>query len=190
MSETTKPKRGHPSPMMFVSLGLGAIIAIALIAVVSVLTGGKVTSGETPKAKLDGTRIASFTASGLDGGSQKAPWSSGRPSVLVFFASWCAPCQGEIPKLATYVSTHRVGRVEVLGIDAGDQRSAAQSFTKKDHVTFPVAFDPNDTITAGLFKFQALPETVFLNAKGVVQAVHVGAIPVAQFASGIKSLES
>ena len=177
--------------MMFVSLGLGAAIAIALIVVVSVLTGGKVTNSKsTPKAALDGTKIASFSASGLDGGSEKAPWSSGHPSVLVFFASWCAPCQGEMPKLATYVTTHNQGSVEVLGIDAGDQRGAAQSFTRKDHVTFPVAFDPNDAITAGLFKFVALPETVFLNAKGVVQIVHVGAIPVAQFASGIKSLES
>ncbi|HEY1222708.1 MAG TPA: TlpA disulfide reductase family protein [Acidimicrobiales bacterium] len=191
LSETTKPARGHPSPMMFVSLGLGAVIAIALITVVSVLTGGKVTNANTtPKAALDGTRIASFTTGGLDGGSQKAPWSSGRPSVLVFFASWCGPCQGEMPKLAKYVSTHHEGNVEVLGIDAGDERGAALSFTKKDHVTFPIAFDPNDSITAGLFKFAALPETVFLNARGVVESVHVGAIRVAEFASGIKSLES
>jgi thiol-disulfide isomerase/thioredoxin len=176
--------------MMFVSLGLGAAIAIALIVVVSVLTGGKVTnSSNAPKAALDGTRIAPFSASGLEGGSQRAPWSSGHPSVLVFFASWCAPCQGEMPKLAKYVNTHKQGSVEVLGIDAGDERGAALAFTKKDHVTFPVAFDPNDAITAGLFKFVALPETVFVNAKGVVKSVHVGAIPVAQFASGIKSLE-
>ena len=177
--------------MMFVSLGIGAVIALALITVVSVLTGGKVTDSNTaPKSALDGTKIASFSVSGLDGGSQHAPWSSGRPSVLVFFASWCGPCQGEIPKLANYVATHHDGNVEGMGIDAGDQRGAAQSFTKKDHVTFRVAFDPNDTITAGLFKFAALPETVFLNAKGVVVNVHVGAIAVSQFASGIKSLET
>ena len=168
LSEITKPSRGHPSPMMFVSLGLGAVIAIALITVVSVLTGGKVTnSNAPPKAALDGTRIASFSTSGLNGGLQRAPWSSGHPSVLVFFASWCGPCQGEIPKLAKYVITHSEGNVEVVGIDAGDQRGAALAF-----------------------KFAALPETVFLNAKGVVQSVHVGAIGVTQFAAGIKSLES
>jgi cytochrome c biogenesis protein CcmG/thiol:disulfide interchange protein DsbE len=127
--------------------------------------------------------------SGLDGGNQKAPWSSGRPSVLVFFASWCGPCRGEIPKLAKYVATHHEGNVEVLGLDTNDQRSAAQSFTKNYHVTFPVAFDPTAT-AAGLFQLAALPDTVFVNAKGVVQKVHVGAISVSQFASGIKSLES
>ena len=64
--------------MMFVSLGIGAVIALALITVVSVLTGGKVTDSNTaPKSALDGTKIASFSVSGLDGGSQHAPWSSG-----------------------------------------------------------------------------------------------------------------
>jgi peroxiredoxin len=176
---------------MFISLGIGVVVAVALIAVVSVVTGGKVTnSSNEPRSALQGKKIATFSVSGLDGGTQKAPWSKGHPSVLVFFASWCEPCQGEIPKLAKYISSHDVGKVQVLGIDAGDQRGAAQAFTKKDHVTFSVAFDPNDAITAGLFKFAALPETVFLSAKGVVENVHVGAISTSQLASGIASLES
>ncbi len=177
--------------MMFVSIGIGAVIAIALISVVSVLTGGKVTSGSAPvTSALQGKTIANFSESGLNGGVEKAPWESHRPSVLVFFASWCTVCQPEIPKVATYVSTHRLGRVVVLGVDAGDARSAARAFVKKDQVTFPVAFDPNDTVTSGLFDFDALPETVFLSAKGVVESVHIGRIPIAQFASGIRQLQS
>jgi thiol-disulfide isomerase/thioredoxin len=109
--------------------------------------------------------------------------------VLVFFASWCSPCQGEISKLAAFVATHRVGAVEVLGIDESDKRPAAQKFTSEDHVTFRVALDPNNTITAGLFNFVTPSDTVFLNANGVVENVHFGLISVAQFASGIKSLE-
>ena len=141
MSEVTKAKRGHPSPMMFVSIGIGAVLAIALISVVSALTGGKVTSGSTqiPSA-LQGKTIAHFSESGLYGGTEKAPWEDHHPSVLVFFASWCTVCQPEIPKVATYVSTHNLGGVVVLGIDANDTRSAAQAFVKKDRVKFPVAF--------------------------------------------------
>jgi len=191
LSEVTKAKRGHPSPMMFVSIGIGAVLAIALISVVSALTGGKVTSGSTqiPSA-LQGKTIAHFSESGLYGGTEKAPWEDHHPSVLVFFASWCTVCQPEIPKVATYVSTHNLGGVVVLGIDANDTRSAAQAFVKKDRVKFPVAFDPNTTVTAGLFDFGTLPETVFLNAKGVVQSVHFGRIPIAQFAAGIQHLRA
>jgi thiol-disulfide isomerase/thioredoxin len=177
--------------MMFVSLGIGAAIAIALITVVSVLTGGNVTnSTATTKPALDGTKVASFSASGLFGGTQVAPWASGHPSVLVFFASWCGPCRTELPKLAHYVATHNQVNVEVLGVDTGlDQKAAAQTFTKKYGVNFPVAFDSNNAISAGRFNLVALPDTVFLNARGVVQEVNIGPISVTKFASGITSLK-
>ena len=177
--------------MMFFSLGIGTVIAVALIIVMSILTGGSVTSSNgLPTSALDGTKVASFKLAGLSSGTQKAPWASGHPSVLVFFASWCPPCRGEIPKVAEYLATHSTGDVVVLGIDAGDALSSARSFVKADHVRFPVAFDPNDAVTAGIFKFGQLPETVFLNSKGVVEYIKFGAISVAQLSSRIATLQS
>jgi peroxiredoxin len=177
--------------MMFVSIGIGTVIAIALIVVVSVLTGGKVTSGgNSPKAALVGTQIKSFTLSGLNGGTQKSPWSSGHASVLIFFASWCGPCQGEMPKVASYLRTHSASPVEVLGMDANDKLVSAKAFIKKDDVTFPIAFDAHGSVTSGVFGFQSVPETVFLNAKGVVTDVYYGAIPKKRLIAGIKSLKA
>lgn len=177
--------------MMFVSLGIGTVVAIALIAVVSVLTGGKATpnSAATTSA-LVGTHVKSFSLGGLNGGTQYAPWTKGRASVLIFFASWCGPCQSEMPKVATYVRTHDPSPIEVLGMDANDQRAAAQAMVKKDDVTFPVAFDANGNVTSGVFSFLTVPETVFINAKGVVTRVYFGAIPAKRLAQGIQSLKS
>src|ERR1019366_9549433 len=158
--------------MMFVSLGLGAVVAIALIAVVSVLTGGNaIPNNGASTSALVGTHVKSFTLGGLNGGRESAPWTSGRASVLIFFASWCGPCKSEMPKVAAYLRTHDPSPVEVLGIDANDERGAAQDFVNKDGVNFPVAFDANGTVTSGVFSFLTVPETVFLNAKGVVTRV-------------------
>ena len=191
MSETTKPKRGHPSPMMFISLGLGAVIATALIVIVSLATGGKVTANNgLPTSDLVGHKVASFSQSGLESGTVKSPWSKGHPSVLLFFASDCSPCQGEMPKVAKWVRSHDLGKVTVLGVDAEGSRSAGQGFVKKVDATFPVVFDPNFQITAGIFQFGQLPESVFLNAKGVVQQVFFGAIPVKDLSAGIASLNN
>jgi thiol-disulfide isomerase/thioredoxin len=110
--------------------------------------------------------------------------------VLIFFASWCGPCQGEMPKVAAYIRAHNPGPIDVVGIDANDERTAALKFVKKDGVTFPVAFDANGTVTSGDFGFQGLPESVFINAKGVVKGVYPGAIPEHVLASGIKMLKS
>lgn len=171
----------------------GVVIAVILIAVVSSLTGGKVTSGGhdvLPTSELVGHRVQTFKLGGLNGGVIHAPWTQGRASVLIFFASWCGPCQGEMPKVAKYIRDDDPNPIEVLGIDANDERSAAQAFVKKDGVTFPVAFDANGTVTSSVFGFEQLPESVFINAKGVVKKVYFGAIPERTLASGIKMLKS
>lgn len=176
--------------MMFVSLGIGTAVAVALIAVVSVLTGAPVTSNSgQPTSALVGKSVKSFSLIGLNGGVERAPWRAGHASVLIFFASDCAPCRSEMPKVAKYVRTHNQGSVVVMGIDAGDQRSAAQAFVHQDGVTFPVGFDPSLKVTNGIFQFQAIPETVFVSKTGVVTRVYFGAIPVKSLTSGISSLK-
>jgi cytochrome c biogenesis protein CcmG/thiol:disulfide interchange protein DsbE len=165
---------------------------VILIAVVSALTGGKVTSGGKGGAAtsdLVGRRLRNFTLDGLNGGTVHAPWADGHASVFIFFASWCPPCQGEIPKVAQYIRDHDPSPVDVLGIDANDPRTAAQAFVKKDGVTFPVAFDGAGTFTSEVFGFSDLPETVFINAKGVIKEVHLGAISERELSSGIKMLK-
>ena len=173
--------------MMFVSLGIGTVIAVVLITIVSVLTGGKVKSA-TPPPALVGTTLSSLSEASLAGPSISAPWNSHHATVVIFFASWCGPCHSEMPKVANYVSTHAQGNVVVMGIDATDVRSSAQAFIRRDHVTFPVAFDPNNAVTTGIFKFGQLPETVFVNASGIVKQVYFGAISTGQLSAGITAL--
>ena len=176
--------------MMFVSLGLGTALAVIAIAVVSVVTGGSpsATSSTSAPPALVGARVAPFTLPGLAGGTITPPWRDHHPAILIFFASWCGPCQGEMPAVARYLRDHRVAPVRVIGVDANDQRTAAGQFVARDHVTFPVGFDANGVVTSQVFHFITLPETVFVNARGVVTGVHFGAIPVAQLASGVRTL--
>ena len=169
--------------------GIGLALVVVLIAILSVVTGGKATNGgSTTKSELVSHHIKAFTLGGLDGGSIDAPWASGHASVLIFFASYCGPCQGEMPRIAHYLRTHNPSPVDVLGVDAIDVRSSAQAMIRRDHVGFPVAFDPNGTVTDGDFDFGQIPESVFLNSKGVVESVYYGAIPQTQLERGIAML--
>ena len=179
--------------MALISLGLGATIAIVLILGVSYLTNRANRTGSSTTlatTALVGTTLKGFSSPGLFGGTVASPWTSGHPSVVIFFASWCGPCQGEMPKVATYVRTHHLGAVRVVGVDANDLQSSARSFVTKDKVRFPVAFDANGTIANGLFQFLTLPETVFLTASGKVTSVYFGAIPTDKLAQGIAALSA
>ena len=182
--------------MMFISLGLGVVIATVMISLVSLATGNgsnantKNTTTTLATTALVGTTIKPFTMDGLNGGTLRSPWSTGHPAVLIFFASYCGPCQSEMPKVAAYLRAHHESPVTIVGVDASDQRGAAQQFIARDRVGFPVGFDPNDSITSGVFKFWTIPETVFVTAKGVVTRVYFGAIPTKDLASGIRSLRA
>ncbi len=170
--------------MMFVSLGIGTAVAVALIVVVSLLTGGR-----TSANALIGTEASAFTLPSLAGGSLIAPYTKGHPTVVVFMASYCAPCRAELPHLVAYLSDHSTGSVRVIGVDTGDQRRAGLAFVHHDAVPFPVAFDPNSTVAAS-FQLQGIPDTVFVNAQGKVTNVVIGKITPAQFASDVAAINS
>ena len=168
--------------MMFVSLGIGTAVAVALIVVVSLLTGGRSSANA-----LVGTEARAFTLPTLSGGSVSSPYAKGRPTVLVFMASYCAPCRAELPHLITYLRDHSTGSVRVIGVDTSDQRPAALAFVHHDAVPFPVAFDPNSTVAAS-FQLVAIPDTVFVNAQGKVANVVIGKITPQQFASNVAAI--
>lgn len=178
--------------MMFVSLGIGTVIAIALITVVSVLTGGTVQNSTPPPAPpaLVGTTLPSVHESSVAGPTIAAPWNTHHATAVIFFASWCEPCRTELPALAKYLASHRLAHVTVLGVDTQDARGAARNVVAKDHLTFPVMFDPQSTVAAGTFQLGALPDTVFVTAQGVVQHMNIGPITPAKFAAGVAALNA
>lgn len=190
MSDTTSPGQRRPSRKTL-AISTGSALAGIAIVVVSILTGGHVsTNGDQPTSALVGKSVAPFSLDGLSGGTVAAPWASHYAAVVIFFASWCGPCKSEMPRVASYLRHHNEGSIHVIGIDAGDSLGPAKSFVHRSGVTFPVAFDPNDTVTNGVFNFGTVPETVFVNAKGVVAQVYFGAIPKSVLVKGIASLRA
>jgi thiol-disulfide isomerase/thioredoxin len=158
--------------MMFISLGIGAAVAIVLITIVSYLTGGTVTTPTTTSPLL-GRAVPSFTATALDGRSVTAPWHHGRPTLLVFLASWCAPCRAELPRLSQYLRANAPAALAVVGVNYNDAPSSARALLASAHVTFPVVPD-SGAITVSDFGFVGLPDTVLVSSTGHVLAVHVG----------------
>ncbi len=109
-----------------------------------------------------------------DGGSE------GRPAVLLFFGNWCASCHQELPPLAAAVRQQdqaggALSKIRVIGVDSEDTTSDAKAFIKSSGVTFPVANDPNVSITEGTFDFHGDPYTVFVKGNGKISKVVAGA---------------
>jgi hypothetical protein len=84
---------------------------------------------------------------------------------------------------------HDEGSIQVIGMDSHDTRAPAKAFDKKSGVAFPVAFDPNLKV-ADLFNLVGIPDTAFVNDKGIVTQIYMGAIPKTKLAEGIAALRA
>ena len=91
----------------------------------------------------------------------------GTPVVLTFFASWCHPCEQEMPLLEAARSA-RPGAFDVLAVTYKDFRSDAISFTDRLGVTYPALYDADGTV-AGRYGVSGIPQTWFIDANGVVR---------------------
>ena len=112
------------------------------------------------------------------GGSVRLSALRGRPVVINFWSSTCAPCKKESPAIAQ-VARAMGDKVSFVGIDTADLRNAAIAFVRKSHVAYSVAYDPQAN-TASLYRVLGLPETFFLARSGKqIVGLQVGALTAA-----------
>lgn len=102
-------------------------------------------------------------------GEEKALYDYlGKPVVLVFWATWCVPCNEELPKVQKYYEANQ--DVQIITVNATDTEKNVEAVAK--HVaskgwTFPVLVDETGEVrqTFGAF---SVPMTVFLRADGTI----------------------
>lgn len=100
----------------------------------------------------------------------------GRPLVINFFASWCAPCRAELPD---FVDAHAEfgDRVGFVGIDYLDPvRQEAVDLLSSIGVSYDIALDENGALLDELSGLPAMPTTIFIDSDGSVAKKHRGVI--------------
>ena len=97
--------------------------------------------------------------------------AEGKATVVNMFASWCAPCEAELPLLLE--ASQRTPGVRWLGVASEDPRRFAEPFVERLDVTWPSVLDL-DASTHVVLESTAMPTTAFFDADGELRSVVIG----------------
>jgi thiol-disulfide isomerase/thioredoxin len=101
------------------------------------------------------------------GGAELDLAQLGRPAVINFWSSQCAPCRKEMPQLQRFADAAQ-GRLVVIGVDTADDRAGAAGAAQDFGVTYPVLFDPQSRLLDAWGQ-TGLPITLFVDEHGIVR---------------------
>lgn len=114
----------------------------------------------------------------------------GKPVVLNFWASWCNPCQREMPDFdEAYAEMGEEIHFLMVNMTTSNRESLAKAtaFIDEQGYSFPVFYDL-DGAAAAVYGMYSLPSTYFIDAEGYVGAQVTGAINRETLEKGISMI--
>jgi cytochrome c biogenesis protein CcmG, thiol:disulfide interchange protein DsbE len=164
------------------------LIPLSAIPVLALLAYGFQLNPRDVPSPLVGRAAAPFALSTMDGKALTLDAHRGKVVVLNFWASWCYPaCYDEAPALERGWRAYRDRGLVVIGVDIQDTPEAAQKFIRDFGLTFPVARDNGGKVSID-YGVYGVPETFFVDRKGMIRAKHVGAVTEEVFRARIETL--
>ena len=131
-----------------------------------------------------------FTVYDLEGNAHKLSDFRGKPVLLNFWASWCGPCQMEMPDFQEFYETYgEEVHFVIVNLTDGRQETveSASEFIAEKGYTFPVYYD-TDIDAAMKYGVSAVPVSYFIDAEGCFVAWAQGALSADMLQQGMDML--
>ena len=150
-----------------------ACVGIAVCLLAAVPFESLSAAGRPPAKTETFQKASSFRLRNLEGKEVRLEDYAGKVILIDFWASWCPPCQYEVPGLIKVYNQYRERGFVILGIASGDEPSAVRDFVKKRGVPYPILFGDRTVFEAykGVY---FLPTAFLIDRKGYIRERLVG----------------
>jgi thiol-disulfide isomerase/thioredoxin len=138
-----------------------------------------VSVGATDKAALP-EKLSEFTLNDIWGKPRSISEWSGKPLLINFWATWCAPCRREMPLLQALHTSQN--ELQILGI-AIDRQADVQTYMAESGISYPSLVGEVDAMrVSDMFGLEGLglPFTVLVGANREILTVFIGEIDAEQ----------
>ncbi|RJF97772.1 TlpA family protein disulfide reductase [Noviherbaspirillum saxi] len=149
---------------------------------------------QSDPAPAEATAVHALLAASLPDASGKmqplSQWK-GRPLVVNFWATWCAPCVDEMPELsALQKELEARGKTQILGIGIDSPANIAQ-FVSKYNISFPIyvgGMGGSEYSRQLGNQVGGLPFTVLIDSNGQVKKAYSGRLKIDELRKDLEGL--
>jgi len=128
-----------------------------------------------------------FSVTDITGKQLKLSDYKGKVVVLDFWATWCGPCQLEVPNFVELQKHYASQGFTMIGISIDDSPESLVEFYKRLQMNYPVAIG-NERLGELYGGLPGLPTTFVIGRDGRIYAKHVGAYDPRVFEEEVKTL--
>jgi len=159
-------------------IALLVLLAAALVLTAACSGGDENNNGEADGGlPAPGKRAPALSLANLAGETVTLADYRGQPVVLNFWASWCGPCQMEMPVFQWLANNPdwQAEDVVILAVNQGESADLVKAFGSYYGLTFPLLLDTDYQVSFA-YNVRLLPTTFFIDKDGIIQEIKTGAI--------------
>jgi peroxiredoxin len=119
---------------------------------------------------VEGAKFPDFDEKDIAGKSLSVANFKGKVVLIDFWATWCAPCVGELPNVIKSYEKHHDKGFEIIGVSLDQNEAGLKSFTKDRNMTWQQYFDGKGwgNKLAQKYGIQSIPATFLLDGDGKI----------------------
>ena len=163
--------RSNFIPLLLIGTGL---IVLGLVAA-KVISNGRYTGDYTVVPSVVNFPAPEITLNDLHGEKVSISDYNNKIVLINNWATWCPPCEAEMPTLSKFFKEHKDDGFMLIGIEAGEPADEVARFVDKYDLTFPILLDPNNKSLIS-FHNDNLPSSYVIDRNGNVVLAWTGPI--------------